>query len=201
MASMLTMAMWQEEFASGNSKLLVVFIGLVAVALVVQAIAVVVAAVGAMKTQKKVMEIADEVSRVGLPFLREAHGLFVKSQDLLDEMTPALRSITQNVTVATENLAVASQVVKAKAQEFDTTLTDVNLRTRSQVRRLDEMATTVLTTTAEIGNSIYQAIQVPVREVAGIISGLKAGLDSLTGRARDFGIFGGREKPNDYREM
>ncbi len=192
MVSMLTIAMWQDEFSGGNLELLVMFIGLVAVTLVIQAIVVVFVAASVMKMQKKVSEIAYELDRVGLPFLREANGLFVKVQVLLDEMTPAMRTISENVTVATENLAVASKVVRAKAQEFDATLTDVNVRTQSQVRRVDGMVTSVLTATSDLAASIHQAIQVPVREVAGIISGLKAGLDSLTGRARGSG---------DYREM
>ena len=200
---MLMMAMWQDADAlSGeNSRLLMVFIGLVAAALVIQAIVVVVAAIGAMRMQKKVSAIADEISMVGLPFLREANGLFMKSQVLLDEITPALRIISENVTLATDNLAVASQVVRAKAQEFDATLTDVNLRTRSQVRRVDGMVTAALMATSGIAASIHYAIQVPVREVAGIISGLKAGLDSLVGRARDFGAFSGREKPTNYSDL
>jgi len=203
MASMLMMAMWQDADAlSGeNSRLLMVFIGLVAAALVIQAIVVVVAAISAMRLQKKVSAIADEISMVGLPFLREANGLFMKSQTLLDEITPALRIISENVTVATDNLAVASQVVRAKAQEFDATLTDVNLRTRLQVRRVDGMVTAALIATSEIAASIHYAIQVPVREVAGIISGLKAGLDSLVGRARDFGAFSEREKPTNYSDL
>jgi len=201
MANVLMMAMWQDSISSGNSRLLVVFIGLVAVAMIIQAIVVVVAAISAMKMQKKVSAIADELSSVGLPFLREANGMIVKTRALLDEMTPALRSISENVAVATENLALASGVVKAKAQEFDATMADVNQRARSQVRRVDGMVTAALTATTEIAASLRHAIQVPVREVAGVLSGLKAGLDSLLNRAREYGAFGGRSKPNDYREM
>ena len=162
---MLMMAMWQDADAlSGeNSRLLMVFIGLVAAALVIQAIVVVVAAIGAMRMQKKVSAIADEISMVGLPFLREANGLFMKSQVLLDEITPALRIISENVTLATDNLAVASQVVRAKAQEFDATLTDVNLRTRSQVRRVDGMVTAALKILPPLLASLVDPVLVRVR--------------------------------------
>jgi hypothetical protein len=74
--------------------------------------------------------------------------------------------------------------VRSKAQDFDATMTDVNLKTRAQVARVDGMVTSVLNTTADIAETIQRGIRIPVREFSGLVNGLKAGLDVLVGRAK-----------------
>jgi hypothetical protein len=72
--------------------------------------------------------------------------------------------------------------VRSKAQEFDSTITDVNERARAQTARVDEMVSAVLDTTSGIASTIQKGVQVPVREFHGIMNGLKAGIDVLVGR-------------------
>ena len=86
--------------------------------------------------------------------------------------------------IITDNLAETSHVVRSKAQDFDTTLTDANAKTRAQVARVDGMVTAVLNTTSEISETIQRGLKVPAREFAGMMNGLKAGLDVLMGRSR-----------------
>ena len=52
-----------------------IFVGMVAVAMVVQAIAVIVMAMGAAKAQKKGLAIAEEVRTKMLPILDTTHGM------------------------------------------------------------------------------------------------------------------------------
>ena len=64
--------MWLQDagsLSSGNTKLLVWFVGMVAVAMVVQAIAVIVLAIGAEKARKRALEIAEEVRMKVMPIL------------------------------------------------------------------------------------------------------------------------------------
>jgi hypothetical protein len=88
------------------------------------------------------------------------------------------------VKIITENLVETSHVVRAKAQEVDVTLTDVNERTRAQAARVDGMVSSVLTTISDIASSIQKGVQVPVREFQGLVNGFKAGVDVLVGRAK-----------------
>jgi hypothetical protein len=73
-------------------------------------------------------------------------------------------------------------VVRSKAAEFDSTISEVNNRARAQTVRVDDMVTSVLDTTAGIASAVQKSVTVPVREFHGIMNGLKAGLDVLTGR-------------------
>ena len=95
---------------------------------------------------------------------------------------------TQRTARAKERLkAFHEEAEIGKAQEFDVTASDLNAKARAQAARVDGMVTSVLNTTAEITETIQKGIKVPVREVSGLMNGLKAGLDVLVGRAKGSG--------------
>jgi methyl-accepting chemotaxis protein len=174
-ARIMLAGMWLQEtdsISSGNSRLLMVFIGLVAVSMVIVAITVIIMAVGAAKTRKRVLEIAEEFREKGMPVITATHEL--------------IRDTAPKIKIITENLVETSHVVRSKAQDLDMTITEVNAKTRAQVARVDGMVTAVLDTTSEIAESIQRGIKVPIREVSGLVNGLKAGLDVLIGRVKSF---------------
>jgi hypothetical protein len=176
--------MWLQDagsVSSGSAKWLVIFVGMVAVAMVTQAVALIVMAVGAGKARKRALEIAEEVREKVMPVISSAHEI--------------LRDSGPKVKIITENLVETSHMVRSKAQEFDVTASDLNARTRAQAARVDGMVTSVLNTTADISETLQRAVKVPVREFAGLVNGFKAGLDVLVGRAKEFG----RGKPNGAR--
>ena len=176
--------MWMQDpgsLSSGNSRWLMIFVGMVAVAMVVQMIAVIVIAVGAAKASKKGLEIAEELRTKLGPILDTTHGVIQDS--------------APKVKIITENLVETSHVVRAKAAEFDVTASELNMKTRAQAARVDGMVTAVLNTTAEISETLQRAVKVPVREFAGLVNGFKAGVDVLVGRAKEFG----RGKANGAR--
>jgi hypothetical protein len=176
--------MWMQDpgsLSSGNSRWLMFFVGMVAIAMVVQAIAVIVLAVGAAKASKKGLEIAEELRTKISPLIDTTHGVIQDS--------------APKVKIITENLVETSHVVRSKAAEFDVTASELNMKTRAQAARVDGMVTSVLNTTAEISESLQKAVKVPVREFAGLVNGFKAGIDVLVGRAKEFG----RGKANGAR--
>ncbi len=174
--------MWLQDagsLSSGNSRLLVWLVGLIALGMVVQAIAVIVIAVGAAKATKRALEIADQLHTKMMPLLET-------TQSVLHDSAPKVKIIT-------ENLVETSHMVRSKAAEFDATASDLNSKARAQAARVDGMVTGVLNTTTEISQSLQRALKVPVREFTGLMNGFKAGVEVLVGRAKGFG--GG--KPND----
>jgi hypothetical protein len=177
--------MWLQDpdsLSSGNSKLLMVFVAMVAIALVVQAIALIVMAVGAAKARKRGLEIVEELRIKVMPILDSSHGF--------------IQDTAPKVKIITENFVETSHVIRAKAQEFDSTASDLNSKTRAQVARVDGMVTSVLNTTSDISETVQRGIKVPLREVSGLVNGLKAGLDVLVGRSRGTG----NGRPNGRRD-
>ena len=169
-----------DSLSSGNSRLLMIFVGMVAIAMSAQAVALIVMAIGAAKARKRGMEIAEE--------------LRLKVMPVIDGAQEMLRDTMPKIKIIVDNLTETSHVVRSKAQEFDATLTDVNCKTRAQVARVDGMVSAALTATEEIATIIQNGVRVPVRQISGLVNGLKAGLDVLVGRAKGFGSYGGRGK-------
>jgi hypothetical protein len=164
--------MWLQDdsISSGNSRWLMFFVAMVAVAMLTQAAVFVAAAVGIAKTRKRMLAIAEEIRSKALPLIDRAHG--------------AVLDLQPKINVITDNLVETSHIVRAKAQEFDSTVSDVNEKTRAQAARVDDMVTSVLNTTSHVASTIQKGVQIPVREFSGLMNGLKAGLDVLVGRSK-----------------
>ena len=177
----LMVGMWLQDGSLGSTdtRLLTIFVGLVALAMLVQAIVVLALGIGAMKAQKKLLAVVDELKKKAMPVIASA-------QDVVRENTPKVR-------VVVDNVVETSHMVRNKVHDFEVTLTtaneklreatetfgDVNMKTRGQVRRVDGMITSALTATSDLGTTIHKGIQVPVRQVAGVVSGLRTGFDTL----------------------
>lgn len=183
-AQIVMSGMWLQDggsFSSGTSRWLVIFVGVIAAAMIAQAIAVAVVALGALKAGKRALDIVDDMRTKLMPMVESTH-------EMVQDARPKVKIIT-------ENLVETSHVVRAKAAEFDVTASELNMKTRAQAARVDGMVTSVLNTTADISETLQKAVKVPVREFAGLVNGFKAGLDVLVGRAKEFG----RGKANGAR--
>jgi hypothetical protein len=168
--------MWLQEpesLSSGNTKLLIIFVGIVAFSMLAQAIALIVIAIGAAKARKRTLEIMEEVREKVMPVVLGTHEI--------------IRDAGPKVKVITENLVETSHMVRNKAREFDATASELNMKTRAQAARVDGMVTSVLNTTADISETLQRAVKLPMREFTGLVNGFKAGVDVLVGRAKGFG--------------
>ncbi len=170
---MCMMAVWQglqsDSISAGNTRLLMIFVGVVALSMFAQAIVVIFAAIAARRTQERVLAIAEELRMRAAPIIDNAEAL-------VKDTLPKIRTIS-------DNLLEASHVVRAKAVEFDSTLTDANKRTRAQVARIDGMVSAALTATGSLAALIHQGIRTPMVEVVGLVNGFKAGLDVLLSKS------------------
>ncbi len=180
--------MWMQDpdsLSSGNSKTLMVFVALVAIAMVAQAVALIIMAIGASKARKRGLAILEETRGKAMPLIHDTH-------EMIRDLTPKLKVIS-------ENLVETTHMVRGKAQEFDVTAGDINTKTRAQVARVNGIVTSVLNSTTEITETIQRGIKVPLREVSGVVNGVKAGLDVLVGRARGFGSYNAKtgRRPDD----
>jgi hypothetical protein len=173
---MLMMAMWQglgnDSISAGNTRWLMIFVGVVAVSTFVQMLVVIFVVAGAGKAQKRILQIAEELYARATPIINSA-------EDMVKETLPKIKTIS-------DNLVETSGIVRAKAKEIDSTLTDVNVKTKAQVARVDSMIATALTATGALAEMIHQGIKTPVTEVVGVVNGFKAGIDVLLRKSGGF---------------
>jgi archaellum component FlaC len=153
-----------------GSTVFLVFTGVVTFAVVLQTIVLLVFAVAAKAAQAKIMEQADRLQA-------EVHTIVESSANImetLDDLTPRMRAITENVQKATDTL-------RNQVNHIDSVVTDVTGKTRTQVSRIDSMVTDTLDGIARGTRTIQDNIMAPLRQIGGWMNTIRATLDLLRG--------------------
>lgn len=154
-----------------TDKWLMIFVALVALAMLVQAIAVIVIAAGAAKARKRMLEVVEDLHGKVTPLISVTH-------DLVKDTAPKVKTIA-------DNLEHTSHLVRKQATELNATAAEANAKTRAQVARVDGMVSSVLDATSDAAKLLQNAIRIPAREFSGLMHGMKAGIDVLLGRRRN----------------
>lgn len=149
-----------------SQTLLVIFIAVAAVSILMQAGFTVATFLAARKAQKKIMSLADDVRLHALPAI-------MSSRELIQDVTPKLKLITENLTATTATL-------RSKADQVGGLVGNVTERAQVQASRVDSMVKGTLDQLTNAVHAIEHGVAVPVRQVNGILNGLRAGMDVLT---------------------
>jgi uncharacterized protein HemX len=150
---------------NSTQTLLVVFIAVAAISILMQAGFTIAIFLGARKTQKKITALADDVRLHALPAI-------ISSRELIQDLTPKLKSITENLTATTATL-------RSKTQQIGVVVGDVTEKAHVQASRVDGIVKGTLDQLTVAVQAIEHGIAVPVRQVNGIINGLRAGVDVM----------------------
>jgi hypothetical protein len=181
--STLASAVLQDTLGTGTTRLLMIFVGIAAFALLAQACVMLGMAVGAAKAQKKILGHVETINEKLLPLLD-------KSNVLVADLTPQLKDIAARAQTITGHVEEISGVVRDKVNEFAPTISaanqtlneaavtarDANARTREQVHRVDGMISSTLDVVSQMGRAIQNGITAPVREASNLVDGLKTGI-------------------------
>lgn len=160
-------------------NLLPLFIAVTAAAVVLQAGILVGMYVAMRKSSARMEALAEEVKSKALPTLDS-------TQAMISELRPQLATIA-------ENLAEVTTTVRYQVQRVDATVNDIIDRSRLQVIRTDELLTRTLDRVEETTEVVQKTVVSPVRQFAGLIQGVTAGIEFLfASRRRNGGSREGR---------
>jgi methyl-accepting chemotaxis protein len=135
--------------------LLTVFMGLTALAIVIQ--------MGMLIALFVISKKAIERLQSLLPMIRD-------TKILLAEATPKVREVL-------DNLAVLSATARRDAERISSTANAITDRVREQVVRADELVTRTLNRAEETTETVQQVI----RQISGVMTGMAAGLAEFLG--------------------
>ena len=150
--------------------LLIVFIVVTALAVVIQAGVLVSLYISVRKTSSRVESIAGDLQQRAVP--------------ALDAATAILNNSRGNLQTLTENLAATSTSLRDQVERVETTMGDIIDRTRLQVIRADEMVSRTLDRVEETSEFVQHTVISPVKQLAGLVSGLTVGLDAFFRRRK-----------------
>jgi hypothetical protein len=151
-------------------NLVPVFIIATAVAVLIQACILVALFLVVRKTTGRVEALATEVKTKALPTMETAQAMLV-------ELRPKVNEIVTNVDQS-------ARMARAQMERLDATVSDVVDRARLQVIRADELVNRTLDRVEETSDMVHRTVVSPIRQVAGVLQGLSAGLEFFLGRKR-----------------
>jgi methyl-accepting chemotaxis protein len=182
----LMMMVWQSNGAMTGNDMhwLMIFAGVIAASMVAQAVGLMISALFAKKMLQKVEHLTDSFDQKTTPIM-------AKTNALLDDLGPKIRSMSTNMEQVSYTVREKCDELGETLSQINRTVSDANLKTRAQVSKVDDMVSEALATTAEVSAVVQDGIRKPVRQIAGIIAGLRAGLETLAakspfGKKRDF---------------
>jgi len=166
----------ESEFTKHDIHLAMIFLAIIAIALVAQAIGVLISGAFAAKLSKRVGDLADTIEKKTVPILD-------KTNQMLHDLSPKVQSFTQNAEQISYTVRTKVDELAVTVGELNDTVREINGRTRMQVVRVDGIVTDALVATEEISQTVQNGIKAPVRQIAGVIAGLRAGLETLIERS------------------
>jgi methyl-accepting chemotaxis protein len=163
--------------------LAMIFLAIIALALVVQAVGVLISSAFGAKLLHRVNSIADIVETKTGPILD-------RTNTILTDLAPRVKSVSEKAEVISANVehistSVRDQVTQLSVtvSELNATVREINGRTRAQVVRADAIVSDALHATEEISQTVQNGIKGPVRQIAGIIAGVRAAVETLVARS------------------
>jgi hypothetical protein len=167
---------------------LTVFVALTGAAVALQAGVLVAIYVAMRKSSARMEALAVEVKTKALPTLETA-------QAMLAELRPQLTVIADNLTETTHS-------VRSQVERMDATVNDAVDRARLQIIRTDELLSRTLDRVEETSDIVHNTVVSPVRQFAGLIQGVTAGIEFLLGnRGRKNGSGREARRPVPQDEM
>lgn len=160
--------------------LIMIYVGIIAIVMLalvaVILIGGIVAGLFATKLIKRAEAAGQRAERRLLPMLDTVEGL-------VQSLTPKIKSITENAEQISYSVREKVDELSVTVGELNETVREINLKTRVQVSRVDGIVTEAVATTEEISQTVQNGIKVPIRQIAGVIAGVRAGLDTLIARS------------------
>jgi uncharacterized protein YoxC len=148
-----------------------IFIALVALAMVVQAIALIILSVSVRKSLHSALQQFEELRVKVTPIIDNV-------QDLVQRLGPKIAAVTDDVTEVAHK-------VRVQVDDVQATATELVERLRHQAARLDSMASAVFDAVDRVGSFVSDAVSKPLRQLAGVLASARAVVESLRSPVRE----------------
>jgi hypothetical protein len=153
------------------------FIGLTALAILMQAAILFALYLTVRKTTTRMEALAGEFKTRTIPTVETAQALLV-------DMRPKIDQIVGNVSQIAGSAQYSANLVRSQMERIDETMNDVLDRARLQVIRADDIVGRTLDKVENTTDMVHHAVSSPIRQVSGLMQGLSAGFEHFLGQRR-----------------
>ena len=153
------------------------FIGLTALAILLQAGILLALYLTVRQTTTRMEALAGEFKTKTLPTVETAQAMLV-------DLRPKIDQIVGNVTHIAGTAQHSANLVRSQMERLDETMNDVLDRTRLQVIRADDLVGRTLDKVEDTTEMVHRTVVSPIRHVSGLMQGLSAGFEHFLGQRR-----------------
>jgi methyl-accepting chemotaxis protein len=153
------------------------FIGLTALAILLQAGILFALYLTVRQTTTRMEALAGEFKTKTLPTVETAQAMLV-------DLRPKIDQIVGNVTHISGNAEHSANLVRMQMERIDATMNEVLDRARLQVIRADDLVGRTLDKVEDTTEMVHRTVVSPVRQVSGLMQGLSAGFEHFLGQRR-----------------
>jgi methyl-accepting chemotaxis protein len=173
----LALALLQDDGALlRNVHWLTIFVGVIAAAVAIGFLGMCVAGIKLLQLMRKGQALAERLEGKVTPMVD-------KTRALVEELGPKVRTIATNVEQISYTVRSKVDEFGATADEINRTVKDANKRTHAQVSRVDGMVSEALTSAQNVSRTVQEGVRKPVQQIAGIVAGVKKGVETLVERS------------------
>jgi methyl-accepting chemotaxis protein len=144
---------------------LLVFAGLVALALLLQSFVLLAIFFAMRKAAASAQKQLDEMRSTVTPFFKDARDVFVR--------------IAPRIEQTTTDLAGLAHTLRTQSDDVKSVTAEIIESTRRQAARVDHMATTVLDAADRAVTLTNETVARPMRQITGVLAAVKAIVDVL----------------------
>jgi methyl-accepting chemotaxis protein len=166
---------------SNIETLLMIFIGITAVAVLLQACVLLGIFLTVRKAVQRGQDQADHLSAKLVPVLDSSKELMESGKDVVNLAKDLIKSadsliadLEPRLESAATELADMVRDVHLQANRLQASVDEVAGKARRQVDRVDQMATSTLNGLDRFGSLVNEAVNLPVRQLSGVIAAVRA---------------------------
>jgi hypothetical protein len=164
---------------SNLETLLILFIAITGAAVLMQACVL----LGMFLTMRKAIQMgkeqADQFTTKLAPVLNSSHEFLATAKELVATTKSLIEELEPKLDTAATELADMARDLHVQANRLQISADEVAFKVRRQADRVDGMTTSVLNGMDRFGQFVNEAVQVPVRQVSGIMAAAKAVVETL----------------------
>jgi uncharacterized protein YoxC len=171
----LSIALWQTPDSGMPSKdehMLVACIVVIALAMAAQAVVTIGVSYGAWKTLKEFKDLAADFHAQATPIMRQ-------TTELINDVGPKVRAVSENVSQISYTVREKVDEVGETVSQVNRTVLVSNEKARAQIDHVDRIVSSALETTEEVKETVAQGVRGPLKQVAGLITGVRVGIETL----------------------
>lgn len=169
---------------------LLIFSGITAFGVLLGAIGFGILSVSFARLLKQLTDLTSEAKGKVYPILENVHDISEKVADISEVVRETAAETAPKIRRVIRNVEETSEMYHARLTEVNALVADTTRKAKKQTDRVDTFVTDSLDRTHEVVNdtisrvqhimdSIHNAVYAPVRQISGLASGAKAGLETL----------------------